>query len=355
MPLHIVFNLSYIKEKILFFFISVVISCTTDEGIYQKNVTADLRLTEIKSWEIDSPELIPYPLYTGVLNDTSLIIVDYSLKTINHFDSEGNLINVFGGEGNGPGEFVTITHAAIHPDGRVAVADITNARFTIHDVYAESMTSGELDGGWKIRLRWVSDGLVISYSPFTQSGDILMMFYDPMTEEKEQFMHLELEMEDPPSDQFTCTFCDFWFRDDFTFYTSRNDTSYRITEVDPTTGDRSLLTRLRIPAVKLTESEQEEWRSEMSQFDEEVEPPEYKNRFAGLFSDHKDRVWALMNVAEGEPLHFDIFSPEGEYIGSKSVPNGVKSEDFFNGNRILFKYYIDSVDVWKSSYFIIDG
>src|SRR5690625_5050072 len=87
MPLHIVFNLSYIKEKILFFFISVFISCTTDEGIYQKNVTADLRLTEIKSWEIDSPELIPYPLYTGVLNDTSLIIVDYSLKTINHFDS----------------------------------------------------------------------------------------------------------------------------------------------------------------------------------------------------------------------------------------------------------------------------
>src|SRR5690625_1843620 len=153
----------YLKKIILLICLLNFLSCTTDESIYQKNVTAELRLTEIKSWEIDRPDLIPYPLYAGVLNDTSLIIVDYSLKTINHFDSEGNPINVFGGEGNGPGEFVTITHAAIHPDGRVAVADISNARFTIHDVYAESITSGELD---RKSTRLNSSHVAISYAVF---------------------------------------------------------------------------------------------------------------------------------------------------------------------------------------------
>lgn len=253
-------------DKKMLLFLVFITSCVYNEDVKVTHTSASLSLDELTTWEINSPDIIPNPYYTGVLTDGSLIVIDRSLNTINHFDANGDLIQTFGGTGRGPGEYSTITHSVVNPDGRVAVADVKNARITILNTVDDTVVSIDLDNGWHTRLSWISEGLIITNNPFwvgaesrgdSIPGDIIMRIYDPVTGLKEQFFHLELELEDLPPEQISCTFCDFRFMDDFTFFTSPQDTSYRIYKVDPETHETTLYTRSGVPAVRLTESELE--------------------------------------------------------------------------------------------------
>ena len=349
--------------------LAIVSSCAKSEGERAQDSEAPLSLREVASWEINSPEVIPNPYYSGILADGSLIVIDISLNTINHFDINGHLNQSFGGAGRGPGEYSRITHAAVNPDGRVAVADLTNARITIQDVVEDTVVSFDLDNGWHTRLSWISEGLIITNNPFrvgaesrgdSVPGDIIMRTYDSENESKKQFFHLELELQDVPPDQISCTFCEFRFIDDFTFFTSPPDTSYRIFKMNPSTQEKTLFTRPGVPAVRLTESEQEEWRDERARASEmtgvalDEEPPTHKRRFIDYFPDHAGRLWAFMNVSQNEQLRFDIFSPTAEYIGSLEIQAEVESIEFISGDLILFRYKSDDPDLWKAGLYQID-
>ncbi len=362
-----VINANRINIALVCLIVICVLSCGNKAESRSENTDAPIRLKQITSWEINAPEIIPHPYQAGVLDDGSLILIDWSLNTINHFDQNGRLIRILGGAGHGPGEYGRMTHVAVHPDGRVAVADLKNVQITIQNVYDTGLAFVRLDAGWHTRLSWVSSGLIITNSPFriggTSPGDILMRIYNPDTEIKKQFMHLQLALEDPPPDQISCTFCDFRFQDDLSFFTSPQDTSYRIYKVDPTIGDTILFSRSGVPAIALTEAEREEWQNQKRQMmpfpelsmEGELKPPEYKERFRFYFPDHKGRLWALMNVPEGRPLHFDVFSGDGVYLGSVNVPEEVKSVPFVSGDQILFRHHSDDPDLWKGGlYRIID-
>lgn len=355
-------------DKKLILFLVFIMSCVNQEDVRVTHSPTSLSLTELTYWEISSPDIIPNPHSSGVLDDGSLIVIDWSLNTINHFDAKGQLIQTFGGSGRGPGEYSSITHSDVNPDGRVAVADLSNARITIQDVVDKTVVSTDLDIGWHTRLSWISEGLIITNNPFRVGsesrgdripGDIIMRIYDSVTESKEQFYHLELDLEDIPPEQISCTFCRFRFMDDFTFFTSPQDTSYRIYKMNPTTHETTLYTRSGVPAVRLTESELEEWHEEQLRASEitgialDKEPPTHKGRFIDFFPDHKGRLWVLMNIHQNEPLRYDIFSPDGKYIGSLNSPVKVKSIEFFYEDLILFRYTSDDPDVWKAGLFQI--
>ena len=119
---------------LLVIFISSCQSDTKNSELI-KNLATPVKLSMVNEWEIKSPEIIPNPGFFGALQDTTLILVDQSLNTINHFHKNGAFIRSFGGSGRGPGEFLNITHVAINTNGLVAVADINNARLSITDVY----------------------------------------------------------------------------------------------------------------------------------------------------------------------------------------------------------------------------
>lgn len=105
---------------------------------------------------------------------------------------------------------------AIHPEGRIVAADITNRRITIVDLFAETVSSKDLEPGWHTRLTWVLNEVVISNHPFrigqSNPGDIIMRSLNLETGEKQEFYHLELEMEDAPLEQISCTFYEFRLR-----------------------------------------------------------------------------------------------------------------------------------------------
>lgn len=323
-----------------------------------------LQLAVINEWEIRSPAVIPHPRFAGVLRDTSLVLVDRSLNTINRFDRKGALIDISGGVGRGPGEFSEISHAAINPDGRIAVADIKNARFTIINLFEDSLSTEKLNIGWHNRLHWVADTLVISNNPFNEAashpGDIFMRLYHPETGEKETFYQLELEWGDTtPTDQISCTFCEHKFMDDLRFFTSPQDTSYRIYRVNPQTDKTLLFTRSGIPAVKYSERERKELQNQrrstqqITGLNSEEDLPTYKSRFIDFFPDQSGRLWALLNPVEGEPPVFDIFSADAKYIGSVQAPEQVETIRFVSDNYILFQYDFENPDIWKGGLYKI--
>ncbi|MEX0779743.1 MAG: hypothetical protein WD491_02255 [Balneolales bacterium] len=336
-------------------------ACTQEgQSPLVKQYDAPIGLEKISSWVISSPHLVPNPVFSGVLHDGSLILIDRSLLTINHFDRYGNIINTFGGEGRGPGEFIRVSYAAINPDGRIAVADNGNARLIIQNVFDESIVTEDFQPGWNPGLSWIEDGLVITNHPFaimeTHSGDILMHFYDPDTRVKEQFLHLELARDQPP-DQISCTFCEFRFQDDLSFFTTPQDTSYRLFKKNPHTKETTLFTRSGVAAIEHSERELEELRErarrEIGAMD--YVPPTHKRRINDFFPDPHGRVWVLMNAPDGEPMHFDIFSQGADYIGSLDMPEGAETIEFVAGDQILFRYQSDDLDVWEGGlYRIVD-
>lgn len=333
----------------VFIYFSSFYACERDEDAVTNHLPVNVQLNLESEWNLSQVDIIPHSRWSGILNDGSLVVVDHSLKTINLFDAEGNLMQSFGGEGRGPGEFSDITDAAIDPGGKVAVADIRNARITILDLFDGTVITSDHEPGWHTRLSWISDELVITNHPFrigqSNPGDIIMRRIDPESGEKQEFYHLELEMEDPPFEQISCTFCEFRFQDDFSFFTSPQDTSYRIFKVNPKTEDQILFSRPGLPPVKLTEQEREvrkqqrERQTQMTGMSlDELDIPTYKSRFSDFFTDNDGRLWALLHTEEGDPYRFDLFSSEAEYIGSLDAPEGMESIEFTRNDKVLIRF-----------------
>lgn len=345
-----------------------VFGCRLDgsEGKGSIHFDAEVALDRVHEWEIENPGVIPNPRFAGLLSDGSLIIIDNSLHTINHFDPDGELIAHFGGVGNGPGEFAQITHAAVNPDGRVAVADLSNARITVTDVYEGSHTFSDFSPGWNTQLSWTDSGLIVLGHPFgkmgTDPGDIFFWMLDPETGEMDDLYQLDLEMQDPPYEQISCTFCAFKFQNDGAFFTTPQDTSYRAFRVNMATGEQTLFTRPESEPVALTEKEKEQSAERMAESaritgmelpDRDI--PTYKRRFIDYFPDHEGRLWILMNVAEGETHRFDLFSSEAEFIGSVPLPEDAVAGMPIPGpgNRLMLYHESEDPDVWKAAIYQI--
>ena len=352
---------------ILLLFSLSLLACSQEQADSAKTITSDISLEKIHEWEIKNPDVLPFPRFAGVLKDGSLVILDNALHTINHFDQNSKLVNSFGGVGNGPGEFAQLTMAAINTDGRVAVADISNSRITITDIHDGTDTFADFSSGWNMRLSWVDDGLMVSGHPFakmsTDPGDIFIWRIDPETGEMDDVYQMELEMQNSPYEQISCTFCAFQFQNDGTFFTSPQDTSYRAFRIDPASGEETLFTRPDHTPVAFTEKEKAQSAERFADAvratgmegpDREI--PDYKQRFINYFSDHQGRLWVLINVAEGETPHFDLFSPGAEYIGTVALPENAVASSITLGpeNQLLIQESTgDNPDLWKAGMYRI--
>lgn len=345
----------------LFLLLPVAMSCEKQPGAADFK-PANIKLELIKEWNLSKPELIPDPAHMGFLKDTSIVFVDRSLYHTVHFSGGGELISTLGGRGRGPGEFQSMNDVAVHPEGYVAIADLNSARITITHVYTNDVIYLDLDVGWSTRLSWQNDKLFITNSPFRLGaesepgrGDVLIRYYDLNKKEKIELKRLVLYY-DAPEDQISCTFCNFSFSETMHFYTAPRDTSYRVFRVHPFTDERQLYTRAGAPLVRYTEEERETIRQQrqragaMQGSDLGSLPiPEFKRRVVNFFADHHNRVWVSIEVEQGEPALFDVFSKEGNYLGGIHAPHNAATLVYHYGDILVFRFDTENPDLWRGA------
>lgn len=351
--------------SILLIFVTACAGCNS-ETFFTENFDAEISLTEIQSWQISNTELLPNPRNAGFLNDGSLVVIDGALNTINHFDEFGEIINIYGGEGRGPGEYQTIVDAHISPNGKVAIADLSNTKISLLNLAEDSIVTTDFVSGWNTRVRIVDGGVAVVNHPFRFMsefpGDLQLSFFNTDTKQKEEFLHLELEQNETPPGQVSCTFCDFRFLDDLSFYTSPRDTSYFLYHVDKEGEIITTFSRSNLEPLLYTAEERENLREQMAgamqmigQGDDEYVPPTHKRRVAFWYPDHQNRLWVLVNSEEGRQRHFDIFSPDGSYIGSLDIPDADFTLEHLESDRLLFTRISDDYETWEAKLFRIDG
>jgi hypothetical protein len=339
----------------------IFVSCKT-EPTEINNFEASVELIKIHEWEINDPVMLPNPLEAGVLDDTTLVVIDRSLFTINHFSKSGKLLSSVGRQGPGPMEFSNITSVAINQSGEVAIADIGNALLTIINVYTHEYGMLDYSRGWGLQLQWVGEKLIITNSPFSpspeESGNLVMRYYDLATQEKTQFYVLELDLDAKNNpDQITCTFCFVHFDRDLRFYVNPPDTSYRVFRVDPFSEEISLIRRTGPMITPYTSEERQRIVDSYESLPSlpAIPRPQIREMPRRIFNNHidyKGRLWVSMNVRQGEPRFFDIFNSNDEYIGSLQAPGVMMSVRQFEQDKILYSSTND-MEIFKVSLYQI--
>jgi hypothetical protein len=81
----------------------------------------------------DERYLFGQVLGLAAASDGSVFVADGHPQTIRQFDTDGEFVQSFGREGEGPGEFASIAGIATFPDGRVAIWDSGNRRITVYE------------------------------------------------------------------------------------------------------------------------------------------------------------------------------------------------------------------------------
>lgn len=123
--------------------------------------TAEGRLEEeLRIGAIDGPEEFVFGDVTELVPDASggVYVFDRQVPALRHYDHEGRFVGTLGHEGAGPGEYRAIVGMAMRHDGRLMVHDAQNRRINLY------APDGSPAGQWP-----VNSGLFIDQSLMVDS------------------------------------------------------------------------------------------------------------------------------------------------------------------------------------------
>jgi hypothetical protein len=260
-----------------------------------------------------------------VWSDGRVAVLDGLAKSIYVFDRDGSVIDTIGREGAGPGEMRLASNLAIGPEGRVAVADISNARITVWSATGEYLQAVRILPGWTGRrhLTWNAGGMTYKVTPF---GPPAVRFYRVDLPADSLELVLDIPGEEISRAGPTCTFCAYAASAAGRFIVGAPDTLYQLSVLD-SAGDTTLVyERTDLPAVRRSEAELEALRERLRRGPGGVErsgrppePPAYKPRMTGIAVDAQDRLWVQLNTEDGALGALDVFDRDGEYRTTLSI------------------------------------
>lgn len=326
---------------------------------------------------IDSAGLSMFGTVRSVLLDSSGAgyVLDPSYRQIHVFEADGRFREVWGRQGNGPGEFSSPYSIAWLGDS-MAVLDPSNARLMLLDDEgrwarqwpAERLTGGNQlrfyrtppRGAWMIALNRTDTGLERIFVRFTSAGpvDTLRFFRPPvppqafarcdspdgsMTFFDQPFGPLPLVVPNAAGEQAVAT-----------------TTDYRITFIGRASDTLRVIERPVEPLAvtdaewENAQQEMQDWRKEHSDahcdrtgFDRVATKPVLKS----MFTDDANQLWVEVETAEG--IVYDVFGMDGTLRASVSglPPSGDIDPSVVAGRiAIVVK---DSLDVQSVKVFRI--
>jgi hypothetical protein len=276
-----------------------------------------------------------------VWTDGRIAVLDGLAKSIYVFDRDGSVIDTIGREGAGPGEIRLAANLAIGPDGRLAVADITNTRITVWSAGGEYLQAVRIPPGWAgIRhFTWDAAGMIYKVSTF---GSTAVEFYRVDLSGDSLGLAISIPGEDISRAGPTCTFCTYTVDPDAGFIVGAPDTLYQLSVLDPAGNTTLVYERTDLPAVRRSEAELEVLRERLRRRVGGVElagrpppePPLYKTRMMGVARDGHGRLWVQLNTEDGTPGAIDVFGRDGEYRTTVSIDPTVRMLRI-RGDRLL--------------------
>lgn len=290
----------------------------------------------------------------AVMEDGRIAVADAQAEEVRLFDSEGQFLRTFGGEGGGPGELRGMQGVYLDPEGLLRVPEQQNARLSVFDPdmgfvrsYPFRLYSYSSQGPWTAAFDSAGQTLVASSGLFGEGRYWNMLrvydstmaqvdsvpYYD-YTDDGDRdhpgvwkisvgggTLHVGVPFYARPYEVLSAT-------GDF-FTTVDGGRELEITQWTPP-GDTTLVIFSHRPPTPVKPSERDSALAETTERLEErlpMEPrldaskiPAHKPPVYGLSLDDRGRLWARVSGSGTEPTLYDVFNQDGTHAETVSLP-----------------------------------
>lgn len=309
----------------------------------------------------------------AVSDDGTMYVADRQPPSIRVYDSDGAFVRTMGRRGQGPGEFSDRGGMAVRllGDGRLAAWDLWNTRVSLFSTtgeFLDSFTASglgchrcvEIDVPGNLYVRQFNRAgeseADVQLAKYSVQGERLGEVTFPLAEQEGRGFGMSAEGVSSPRVETISAWSPLGY-----LVTGRND-AYAIELRSP----EGIVTLHReIDAVLMNSEEQEEWEAFRQLViamgrergaDPQYDPdpiPNVKPFFRDIFVGKDGRIWVFRYVAAEkrhdveplpdrperplltwrEPWTFDVFEPDGTFLGSVEVPELLEPM-VFRGDRI---------------------
>ncbi|MFQ5705214.1 MAG: 6-bladed beta-propeller [Gemmatimonadales bacterium] len=301
-------------------------------------VTEDLRIGSV---DAEGPELFGRIVDLEVDPAGRIYVLESQAKELRVFNADGSHLRTVGREGGGPGEFNSPVMLQLGPDGNLWVADPQNNRVSVFDTAGTFLTSKPAPGGFVI-IPWPGgfDAAGHYYGPVPRPAenefrmalvryDTSFATLDTLTVPRYTGKSERFEMH---SDGGT-----MWagvpYSPGLLWHLSRGGTiwgmltgEYKLFELSPE-GDTLRSVTREFDPLPVTDADIEQAKVNLDWFTRQggkidlSKIPSYKPATRDFFFDDASNIWVVpVTSDESEHDRFDIFDPDGRYLGRLNMP-----------------------------------
>lgn len=311
------------------------------EGIWSSEevwrLTEDLRVGSVDG---EGPDVFSEisSLSFAVADDGRMFVLDGRASEVRVFDASGNHVLSFGRPGGGPGEFMSATMAGWGPDGLLWFVDQRGNRYSGFDANGQFIGSyprsvsygmypwpGVIDTAGRIMdvgIRPASSGepVLVRISPVDGVGDTTLLPY--VRGERFEILNEQgmpsMTAAVPYAGQWV------WRYDPDGFVWSAVTDRYQIIQMS-VEGDTVRVIEREAEAIPVTADERTTALENLTSFADmggmvdASRIPSTKPYLSGFISDDEGNLWVSVQ-GEGPGSTFDVFDPDGKYLGVVAAP-----------------------------------
>ncbi len=356
-----------------------VLVSNPEEGIWDEGegwqLVEELR---IGSADVEGPEL--FGNVSGLAVDAAgrIYVADGQANEVRVFSPKGEFVRALGRAGGGPGEFKQIGGMAWGPDGNLWVKDWGNTRFTVYDTAGSFVTSHVRPGGF-VMMPWPggidTQGNIYDIEPVRSEGEqelsVALIRYDAELVPQDTFVTPSFEgeafthsSEDGRSRMMASVpFAPGQYRQlgpDGHIRIGTND-RYRIVH-QTFEGDTVRIVERAYTPAHVSASERDEaiegleWFTKQGGKVDASRIPDTKPAFSNFFADPAGYLWVTAQLSEEEGDEWDVFDPDGRYLGRVAKPEGFSAATgpIVRGDR-MYAVARDELEVPYVVRYRIDG
>lgn len=285
--------------------------------------------------------------------------LDGQTQEIHVFDSDGTHMHTVGGRGTGPGEFEDASAVDLSRNGEIWVMEMRKGQLSILDAYGDYLRKESIGGvGWSqwpysggfdpvgrynaLIRSFHDEGTTESFARFDQSLTPLDTIPVPKKPDAEYFSNETGDMQVGVPYQGYIAWC---FAPNGNLWTLRTD-QYELAEI---TGHGETLRRVtkEYEPIRVTAEDRTEWGQSMEWFTDQggkinwSKIPKTRPVVRSLYCDDEANLWVRRvtiksdDDKESEGPLFDLFDPEGRYLGMLKFPFDLGSYPIMR-NEVLY-------------------